>query len=135
MLQPKKQKYRRMQKGRSKGVSQRGTRLAFGSYGLKSVGTKWITARQIEAARMAMARLIKGRGKVWVRIFPDKPITTKGVEVPMGGGKGSISHYAYPIKPGRIVFEIEGVEEEVAREAFRRASAKLPIKTKFIKRI
>lgn len=135
MLQPRKTKYRKSQKGRSKGVAGRGNRLAFGSYGLKSMGTKWISARQIEAARLAIARLLKGKGKVWIRIFPNKPVTRKGLEVPMGGGKGAVSHYVFPIRPGRIIFEIEGVEEEVAREAFKRASSKLPIKTKFIKGI
>lgn len=134
MLQPKKMKYKKHQKGRSKGVARRGTTLAFGSYGIKAMGTKWITARQLEAARLAIARLLKRRGKVWLRIFPDKPVTSKGVEVPMGGGKGSVSHYAYPIRPGRIIFEIDGVEEEVARKALKIASSKLPIKTKFVKR-
>lgn len=135
MLQPKKSKFRRTFKGRSKGVSRRGTTVAFGSYGLKAMETKWITARQIESCRIAMIRLIKGKGKIWIRIFPDKPITTKGQEVPMGGGKGSVDHYVFPIRPGRIMFEIEGVSEEIAREAFKRASSKLPIKTKFVKKI
>lgn len=134
LLQPKKTKYRKMQKGRSKGVATRGTDLAFGSYGLKSLGTKWITARQIEAARVAIVRYLKRKGKLWIRIFPDKPITSKGTEVPMGGGKGRVEYYAYPIKPGRIIFELGGIEEERAREALRRASHKLPVKTKFIKR-
>jgi len=132
MLQPKKTKYQKMQKGRSKGIARRGTTLAFGSYGLKSMGTKWLTSRQLEAARLAIARLLKRKGKVWIRIFPDKPVTNKGVEVPMGGGKGAISHYVYPIRPGRIIFEIDGVEEELARQALKRASTKLPIKTKFV---
>ncbi len=134
MLQPKKTKYQKMQKGRSKGVARRGTRLAFGSYGLKALDTKWITSRQLEAARLTMARLLKRKGKVWIRIFPNKPVTNKGVEVPMGGGKGSVSHYVFPIRPGRIIFEIDGVEEKLAREALKRAAAKLPIKTKFVKK-
>ena len=132
MLQPKKTKYQKMQKGRSKGIARRGTTLAFGSYGLKSMGTKWLTSRQLEAAQLAIARLLKRKGKVWIRIFPDKPVTNKGVEVPMGGGKGAISHYVFPIRPGRIIFEIDGVEEELARQALKRASSKLPIKTKFV---
>ena len=134
MLEPRKVKYRKRQKGRSKGVAHRGTKLAFGSYGLKSMGTKWITARQIEAARRAIIRYLRKGGKLWIRIFPDKPITFKGIEVSMGGGKGAVDHYVYPIKPGRIIFELDGLEEEMAKEAFRKASDKLPIKTKFIKR-
>ena len=123
-----------MQKGRSKGVETRGTTLAFGSFGLKAMDTKWIAARQIEAARRAIIRYLKKGGKLWIRIFPDKPVTSKGTEVPMGGGKGSVSHYVFPVKPGRIIFELAGVDEETAKEAFKKASAKLPIKTKFVKR-
>jgi len=134
ILMPKKVKYRKRMKGKSKGRASRGTRLAFGSYGLKSLGKKWLTARQIEAARRTIIRYLKKGGKLWIRIFPDKPVTHKGTEVPMGGGKGSVSHYVFPIKPGRVIFEIEGISEEEAREAFARASDKLPIKTKFIKR-
>jgi len=134
MLQPRKVKHRKMQKGRSKGVETRGTTLAFGNFGLKSMDTKWITARQIEAARRAIIRYLKKGGKLWIRIFPDKPVTSKGTEVPMGGGKGSVSHYVFPIKPGRIIFELAGVDEETAKEAFKKASAKLPVKTKFVKR-
>lgn len=134
LLQPKKTKYRKQQKGRSKGLATRGTSLAFGAFGLKSLGTKWITSRQIEASRMAIVRYLKRRGKLWIRIFPYKPVTTKGTEVPMGGGKGSVDHYVFPIKPGRILFELGGVTEEQARIALKRASHKLPIKTKFIKR-
>jgi len=134
MLFPKKTKYVKQQKGRSKGLATRGTTLAFGDYGLKSLGTKWITSRQIEAARRAIVRHLKRKGKLWIRIFPDKPITTKGTEVPMGGGKGKVDHYVFPIKPGRIIFELGGVTEEQARTAFKKASYKLPIKTKFIKR-
>lgn len=134
LLQPKKMKYRKRRKGRSKGLATRGTALAFGSYGLKSLGTKWITARQIEAARMSIVRYLKRKGKLWIRIFPDKPVTTKGTEAPMGGGKGKVDHYVCPIKPGRIIFELGGIEEERAREAFRRAARKLPVKTKFVKK-
>jgi large subunit ribosomal protein L16 len=133
MLQPKKVKHRKMQKGRSKGIETRGTELAFGDFGLKGMEAKWITARQIEAARRAIIKYLRKGGKLWIRVFPDKPVTTKGVEVPMGGGKGSVSHYVFPLKPGRIIFELAGVDEKIAREAFRKASAKLPIKTKFVK--
>jgi len=131
---PKKVKYKKMQKGRSKGVESRGTHLAFGSYGLKSLEALWISARQIEAARRTILRYLKKGGKLWIRIFPDKPITSKGTEFSMGKGKGQVSYYAFPIKPGRIIFELEGIKEEMAREAFKIAADKLPIKTKFIKR-
>ena len=134
MLMPKKIKHRKWRKGRSKGIERRGTELSFGSYGLKVLEKKWITARQIEAARRAVIRYLRKGGKLWIRIFPDKPITKKGTEVPMGGGKGSVEYYAFPIKPGRIIFELEGIKEEMAKEAFRKAADKLPIKTKFIKR-
>ena len=134
ILGPKKQKYKKRFKGRSRGVSARGTELNFGSYGLKSLGTRWITARQIEAARRAIMRYLKKGGKLWIRIFPDKPVTSKGTEFSMGGGKGSFSHYVYPIKPGRIIFELEGTDEKTARDAFKKAGDKLPIKTKFVKR-
>jgi len=134
MLQPKKMKYPKWHKGRSKGIERRGTELAFGSFGLKSMGTKWITQKQIEAARLAIVRALKKKGKLWIRIFPHKPVTSKGSEAPMGGGKGKISHYVFPIRPGRIIFELEGVNEEKAREVLKKASAKLPIKTKFVKR-
>ncbi len=134
LLFPKKVKHRKWQKGRSKGVESRATTLSFGSYGLKSLGQKWITSQQIEAARRAITRYLKKKGKLWIRIFPQKPITKKGTEVPMGGGKGSVEGYVFPIKPGRIIFELEGVDEETAKEAFRRASHKLPIKTKFVKK-
>jgi len=123
-----------MQKGRSKGIERRGTELTFGSYGLKSLETCWISARQIEAARRAILRYLKKGGKLWIRIFPQKPITSKGTEFSMGGGKGAVSHYAFPIKPGRIIFELEGIKEEVARQALKIAADKLPIKTKFIKK-
>lgn len=134
MLQPKKVKHRKWQKGRSKGIEQRAAELVFGSFGLKAMESKWISARQIEAARRAIIRYMKKGGKLWIRIFPDKPITSKGTEVPMGGGKGNVEYYAFSIKPGRIIFEIEGLEEAIAKEAFRKATDKLPIKTKFIKK-
>jgi len=134
VLAPKKLKYRKYQRGRSKGVETRGTDIVFGSFGLKSLGTKWITAQQIESARRAIIRNTKQKGKLWIRIFPDKPITKKGTEVPMGGGKGSVEGYVYPIKPGRIIFELEGVSEEIAKRAFKLASDKLPIRTKFVKK-
>ncbi len=131
---PRKVKHRKWRKGRSKGKSSRGTEIAFGSFGLKSLETRWISARQIEASRRAIIRYLKRGGKLWIRIFPAKPVTRKGTEIPMGGGKGSVDHYVFPIKPGRIIFEIEGVKEEVAKEAFRKAADKLPIKTKFVRR-
>jgi large subunit ribosomal protein L16 len=134
ILTPRKVKYKKRFRGRMKGSSQRGSTLAFGSYGLKGLEPKWITARQIEAARRTIIRYLKRGGKLWIRIFPDKPVTSKGVEFSMGGGKGAVSHYVCPVKPGRIIFELEGVKEDVAKEAFRMASDKLPIKTKFIKK-
>lgn len=134
ILMPKKVKHRKWRKGISKGVADRGTEISFGSYGLMALESYRITARQIEAARRAILRYLKKGGKVWVRIFPDKPITKKGTEVPMGGGKGSVDHYAFPIKPGRIIFELDGLKEDIAREAFKKAADKLPIKTKFILR-
>ena len=134
ILMPRKVKHRKWRKGRSKGKSSRGTEIAFGSFGLKSLEAHWISARQIEASRRAIIRYLKRGGKLWIRIFPQKPVTRKGTEVPMGGGKGSVDHYVFPIKPGRIIFEIEGIKEEVAKEAFRRAADKLPIKTKFVKK-
>lgn len=134
ILIPKKVKHRKMMKGRSKGLESRGTEVSFGNYGLKALESKWITSRQIEAARRAIIRYLRKGGKLWIRIFPAKPITRKGTEVPMGGGKGAVDHYVFPIKPGRIIFEIEGIDEEKAKSAFRKASDKLPIKTRFIKR-
>jgi len=134
MLLPKKVKHRKWRKGRSKGLENRATQLSFGTFGLKSLETKWINSRQIEAARRAILRYLKKGGKLWIRIFPYKPVTKKGTEVPMGGGKGSVDHYVFPIKPGRIIFEIEGIKETEAKEALKKASAKLPIKTKFINR-
>jgi len=136
MFQPKKVKHRKWQKGRRrfKGTAKAGTKLAFGAFGLKAEETSWITARQIEAARRAMTHFIQRGGKIWIRIFPDKPVTTKGQEVPMGGGKGSVEYYAVPVKPGRVLFEIDGVTEQIAQEAMKRAAHKLPIKTRFVKR-
>ncbi|MBU3934622.1 50S ribosomal protein L16 [Patescibacteria group bacterium] len=134
MLTPKKVKHRKWHRGHSRGIETRATKLNFGSFGLKSMDTKWVTARQIEAARRVIIRYLKKGGKLWIRIFPDKPVTSKGNEVPMGGGKGGVDHYVYPIKPGRIIFELDGVKEEIAKEAFRIAGGKLPIKSKFIKR-
>ena len=134
MLMPKKVKHRKWRKGRSKGSEKRATELAFGRYGLKALESKWISARQIEAARRSIIRYFKKGGKLWIRIFPDKPITRKGTEVPMGGGKGNVEFYAFPVKPGRVIFELDGIKEEIAIEAFGKAADKLPIKTKFIKR-
>ena len=135
MLQPKRTKFRRVQKGRNRGLAQRGSSIAFGSFGLKTLEPGWITSRQIEASRIAVTRYMKREGKVWIRIFPDKPVTAKPAEVRMGKGKGALSHWVAVVKPGRIMFEIDGVPEAVAREAFDRASAKLPIKTKFVSRL
>jgi len=134
IMMPKKVKHRKWRRGVSKGVEVRATELAFGSYGLKCLGTKWVTARQIEAARRTIIRYLKKGGKLWIRIFPDKPVTKKGTEVPMGGGKGSVDHYVFPVRPGRIIFELEGIPEDQAREAFSKAADKIPVKTKFIKR-
>ena len=135
MLLPKKTKYRKQFKGRiPKGVASRGTEINFGQFALKSDGTERITSRQIEAARRAMTRYIKRGGKIWIRIFPDLPVTKKPAEVAMGSGKGSIDHYAARVRPGRIMFEMDGVSEEVAREAMRLGARKLPIKTKFVVR-
>jgi large subunit ribosomal protein L16 len=134
MFEPKKMKHRKWHKGRSRGIERRGTELSFGSFGLKAVSAKWITSAQLEASRRAIIRYLKKKGKLWIRIFPSKPITKKGDEVPMGGGKGSVSHYVFPIKPGKIIFELDGVEEELAKEIFKKASDKLPVKTKFLKK-
>ena len=134
MLQPKKTKHRRVQKGRLKGFAQRGSEVTFGSYGLKSLENGFITSRQIEAARITISRRMKREGQMWIRIFPDKSITKKPAEVRMGKGKGSPEYWAAPVKPGRIMFEVEGVTEHTAREALRLASNKLPVKTKFVTR-
>ncbi|MDP4009101.1 MAG: 50S ribosomal protein L16 [bacterium] len=134
MLTPKKVKHRKWMKGRTRGISRRGTTVSFGSFGLQARESKWISARQLEACRRVIIRYLRKGGKLWIRIFPDKPITKKGAETPMGGGKGSVDHYVVPVKPGRIVFEIEGISEAMAREAFRKAATKLPIRVKFVTR-
>jgi large subunit ribosomal protein L16 len=134
MLQPKRTKFRKQQKGRNRGLAQVGNRVSFGEYGLKATTRGFITARQIEAARRAITRYVKRGGKLWIRVFPDKPITKKPVEVRMGKGKGNVEYWVAPIQPGRVLYEIQGVSEEQAREAFRLASAKLAVKTAFVKR-
>ena len=133
MLQPKKVKHRKWFKGRSRGIESRGTDLAYGSFGLKAEGARWLSARQIEAARRAITHHLQRGGKVWIRVFPDKPVTKKPPEVTLGGGKGAVSHYVFPVRPGRILFELDGVPEAVAIEALRRAAAKLPIRTRFVR--
>jgi large subunit ribosomal protein L16 len=134
MLMPAKVKYRKVQKGKMRGKAYRGSSLAFGDFGLKAVECGWITSRQIEAARVAISRFIKKGGKVWIRIFPDKPITKKPLETRMGKGKGAPEDWVCVIKPGRVLYEMEGVTEELAKEAFRLASHKLPLLTKFVAR-
>jgi large subunit ribosomal protein L16 len=134
MLQPKKTKYRRQQKGRMKGNAQKGNTLAFGSFGIKALKQAWITQRQIEAARQAVTRHMKSEGQIWIRIFPDKPITKKPAEVRMGKGKGAPEGFVAPVTPGRILIEVEGVPYDVAREALRLGAQKLPIVTKFVVR-
>jgi large subunit ribosomal protein L16 len=134
MLQPKKTKFRRMQKGRMKGNAQRGNQLAFGSFGIKAMESAWITGRQIEAARQAITRHMKREGQLWIRIFPAKPITKKPAEVRMGKGKGAPEGFVYPITPGRVIFELEGVSFKVAKEALRLGSQKFPVTTKFVVR-
>jgi large subunit ribosomal protein L16 len=134
MLQPKRTKYRKQQKGRIKGLARRGSTISFGSFGLKTMDAGRITNRQIESARIAMTRFMKREGKVWIRIFPDKPITKKPLEVRMGKGKGAVDHYVASVKPGRVLFELDGVPEEVAVEALRLAAQKLPVLTKTVVR-
>ena len=134
MLQPKKTKYRKQQKGKIKGNAQRGSQIAFGSFGIKSMDEGFLTSRQIEAARIAVTRYMKREGKVWIRVFPEKPITSKPAEVRMGKGKGALDHWVAVIRPGRVLFEAEGVPYDVAKEALRLAAQKLPLKTKFIVR-
>lgn len=134
MLQPKRTKFRKQQKGRNKGTAMRGDAVAFGEYGLKAQTRGAITARQIEAGRRAINRHVRRGGKIWIRVFPDKPITSKPLEVRQGKGKGNVDHWAYPVQPGRVLYEIEGINEAVAREAFRRAAAKLPVQTAFVRR-
>ncbi len=134
MLQPKRTKYRQQQKGRNRGLAQVGNRVSFGEFGLRATGRGRITARQIEAARRAITRHVKRGGKIWIRIFPDKPISKKPLEVRMGKGKGGVEYWVAQIQPGRMLYEIEGVTEDVAREAFRLAAAKLPVGTSFVSR-
>ncbi|MCQ2059308.1 MAG: 50S ribosomal protein L16 [Bacteroidaceae bacterium] len=134
MLQPKRTKYRRMQKGRCKGNAQRGNQLAFGSFGIKSLETCWLTGRQIEAARVAVTRYMQRQGQIWIRVFPDKPITKKPLDVRMGKGKGDVEGYVFPLTPGRIIIEAEGVPFAVAKEALRLAAQKLPVTTKLVVR-
>lgn len=134
MLQPKKVKHRKWQKGRSRKrkIDTRGATLAFGSFGLRAAGAAWISARHIEAARRALTNFIKREGKIWIRIFPDKPITERPPEITMGGGKGSPAYFVFPVRPGRILFEMDGVSPEIAKEALRLAGHKLPVKTKMV---
>ncbi len=132
MLQPKRYKHRKQQKGRMKGNAQRGNRLAYGIYGIKALEATWMTSRQIEAARVAATRYMKREGQLWIKIFPDKPITKKPLEVRMGKGKGNVEYWAAVVRPGKVLFEVDGVPLEVAKEALRLAAQKLPVKTKFI---
>jgi large subunit ribosomal protein L16 len=134
MLSPKRVKYRKQQRGRMRGLASRGNALNFGDYGLQAIEPSWITSRQIEAGRRAMVRYIKRGGKIWIRIFPDKPVTARPAETRMGSGKGSPEYWVAVVKPGRMMYELNGVTEEIAREALRLASHKLPIKTKFVMR-
>ena len=135
MLQPKRTKYRKQMKGKNRGLASRGSTVSFGEFGLKATGRGRITARQIEAARRAMTRHVKRGAKIWIRVFPDKPITKKPLEVRQGKGKGNVEYWVCPIKPGKILYEMEGVDEELAKEAFALASAKMPISTTFIRRV
>ncbi|MCC5881847.1 MULTISPECIES: 50S ribosomal protein L16 [Halomonadaceae] len=134
MLQPKRMKFRKMMKGRNRGLAHRGSKISFGEYGLKATGRGRITARQIEAGRRAITRHVKRGGKIWIRVFPDKPISKKPLEVRMGKGKGSVEYWVAQIQPGRVLYEIEGVSEELAREAFTLAAQKMPVSTTFVKR-
>lgn len=134
MLQPNKTKYRKQHKGRNRGLAKRGTSLDFGSFGLKATTRGHLTSRQIEAARIAITRHIKRRGKVWIRVFPDKPVSKKPAEVRMGKGKGNPEFWVAPVQPGRVLYELEGVPEDLAQEAMRRAGAKLPVQTRFVTR-
>ncbi|MDE0693717.1 MAG: 50S ribosomal protein L16 [Gammaproteobacteria bacterium] len=135
MLQPKRTRYRKQQKGRNRGLANRGSRVAFGEFGLKSLGRGRMTARQIEAGRRAMTRRIRRGGKIWIRVFPDKPITKKPLEVRQGKGKGAVEYWVAQIQPGRVLYEMEGVSEEDAREALALAAAKLPFRTAFVRRM
>ena len=134
MLQPKRTKFRKQHKGRNRGLAQRGNTVNFGEYGLKAIGRGALTARQIEAARRAMTRYVKRHGKIWIRVFPDKPMTKKPLEVRQGKGKGNVEYWAALVQPGRLLYEMSGVSEDTAREAFRRAAAKLPVRTTFVSR-
>lgn len=134
MLMPKRTKYRKYHRGRMRGVAGRGNALSFGDFGLQALEPCWMTSRQIEAARRAIVRYVRRGGKLWIRVFPDKPVTAKAAETRMGGGKGAVDHWVAVVKPGRVIFEIAGVQEDAAREAMRLASHKLPIKTRFISR-
>ncbi|XOV85904.1 MAG: 50S ribosomal protein L16 [Pseudomonadota bacterium] len=134
MLQPKRTKFRKQHKGRNRGLAQRGSAVSFGEFGLKAVGRGRMTARQIEAGRRAMTRYVRRGGKIWIRVFPDKPITKKPLEVRQGKGKGNVEYWIAQIKPGKVLYEMEGVSEDVAREAFRLAAAKFPFPTTFVKR-
>ena len=137
MLIPKKVKHRKWQKGRSRyrQVETRGTNLAFGSFGLKAVTSAWISSKQLEATRRTITNFVKREGKLWIRIFPDKPITKRPPEITMGGGKGAVDHYVFPVKPGRIILEVDGLKPEVAREALRLASFKLPVRTRIVTKL
>ncbi|MBI2792352.1 MAG: 50S ribosomal protein L16 [Gammaproteobacteria bacterium] len=135
MLQPKRTKYRKQQKGRNRGLAIRGSKVSFGDFGLKAVDRAPITSRQIEAARRAMNRYIKRGGKIWIRIFPDKPITKKPLEVRQGKGKGNVEYWVALVQPGKVLYEIQGVTREIAQEAFKLAAAKLPVKTEFVERV
>lgn len=135
MLMPKRVKYRKQMRGRMKGKATRGAEISFGDYGLQALEPCWMTSRQIEAARRAIVRSVRRGGKLWIRVFPDKPVTAKPAETRMGSGKGAVDHWVAVIKPGRILFEMTGVSEEVAREAMRLAAHKLPIKTQFVERV
>ena len=135
MLQPKRTKYRKAFRGKRKGTATTGSSVSFGEYGLKALEADWITARQIESARVAITRSLQRGGQVWIRVFPDKPITKKPLEVRQGKGKGNVEYWVCPIKPGKILYEMEGVDEELAKEAFELASAKMPISTTFIRRV
>ena len=134
MLMPKRTKYRKAHRGRMKGIAGRGNTISFGEYGLQALEPCWMTSRQIEAARRAIVRHVKRGGKLWIRVFPDKPVTSKPAETRMGGGKGAVDHWVAVVKPGRMIFEISGVQEDAAREAMRLASHKLPIRTRFVSR-
>lgn len=134
MLMPKRVKYRKVQRGRRKGVASRGNQIAFGDYGLQALGPAWLTSRQIEAARRAIVRHLRRGGKLWIRVFPDHPVTARAAETRMGGGKGNVEYWAAVVRPGLVLFEVGGVSEEAAREALRLASHKLPIPTQFIRR-